>query len=78
VDPITPFASAQHAATLLGDNAFLVEQLGFGHSSLAQVSSCTVGVVAAYIENSTVGVVYDGSVSLLIGLMAFYIASGWT
>ena len=59
-DPVTPLAGAQHAATLLGDDSFLVEQLGFGHTSLAQVSSCTVGVVANYFENSTVGVGSDG------------------
>ncbi|KAF9793477.1 hypothetical protein BJ322DRAFT_131400 [Thelephora terrestris] len=34
-DPATPFANAQKTADLLGDNAFLVEQLDFGHASLA-------------------------------------------
>jgi hypothetical protein len=38
-------------------NAFLVEQLGFGHTSLAQVSSCTLGVMLNYVANFTVGVV---------------------
>lgn len=52
-DPITPFASAQKTANLLGDNGFLVEQLGFGHTSLAQSSSCTLGVMLRYFANST-------------------------
>ena len=53
-DPITPFASAQKTANLLGDNAFLVEQLGYGHTSLAQTSSCTLGIMVNYVANSTV------------------------
>ncbi|KAF9793491.1 Alpha/Beta hydrolase protein [Thelephora terrestris] len=52
-DPVTPFASAQKVANMLGNNAFLLEQLGFGHTSIAQVSSCTLGVAANYIVNST-------------------------
>ena len=59
-DPATPFSSAQHAANLLGDNAYLVEQLGFGHSSLAQVSSCTYAVLADYLLNSTVCIILPG------------------
>jgi len=56
-DPITPLANAQRTANLLGsDNAFLIEQLGFGHSSLAQVSSCTLGVISSYIANAVVRV----------------------
>ena len=55
-DPIAPFASAQMTANLLGDNAFLVEQLGFGHTSLAQSSSCTSSIMANYLLNSTVGI----------------------
>lgn len=53
-DPITPFRSAQKVANLFGDDAFLVEQLGFGHTSFAQGSSCTLGVVVNYFANSTV------------------------
>jgi hypothetical protein len=56
-DPITPLVSARKTANELGDNAFLVEQLGFGHSSLAQTSSCTLNIVSNYFVNSTVGVV---------------------
>jgi len=52
-DPITPFVSAKKTADLLGDNAFLVEQLGFGHTSLAQSSACTFGIMAGYFVNST-------------------------
>ena len=44
---------------MLGDNAFLLEQLGFGHTSLAQPSDCTLSVVTNYFANSTVGVVLD-------------------
>ena len=53
-DPITPFASAQKTADLLRKNSFLLEQLGFGHSSLAQISTCTWGVIGNYVANSTV------------------------
>ena len=42
---------------MFGDNGFLLEQLGFGHATIAQTSACTVGVVANYIANSKVGVV---------------------
>ena len=55
-DPVTPFAGAQKVANMLGDNAFLLEQLGFGHTTLVQVSTCTMGVVANYFVNSEVGV----------------------
>jgi len=46
--------SAKLAADLLGDKAFLIEQLGFGHTSLAQVSSCTSSVMYSYLANNTV------------------------
>ena len=42
---------------MLGDDAFLLEQLGFGHSTFAQTSACTIGVVTNYFENSKVGAV---------------------
>jgi hypothetical protein len=44
---------------MLGNNAFLIEQLGFGHTSLGQVSTCTLNIVADYITNSTVGVLHS-------------------
>ena len=53
-DPITPFASAQAAAKLIGNRATLVEQLGVGHVSVAQFSSCTLGIVANYVLASKV------------------------
>jgi len=46
--------SAQGAAKMLGDHATLVEQLGVGHVSIAQFSSCTLGIVANYVKNSKV------------------------
>ena len=72
---MTPFMSAQSTANMLGDNAFLLEQLGFGHSTLAQTSACTIGVVANYFANSEVGVVprslYAGCASTLIEFANF-------
>ncbi|KAF8586191.1 alpha/beta-hydrolase [Ramaria rubella] len=47
-DPITPLAGAQRVASLLGDSARLVEQDGLGHSSLAENSDCTQGVIRDY------------------------------
>jgi len=46
--------SAQGAAKMLGDHATLVEQLGVGHVSIAQFSSCTLGIIANYVKNSKV------------------------
>lgn len=54
VDPLTPFMSAQLAAKLLGNHSALVEQLGVGHVSVAQSSSCTLGIVANFVLTSTV------------------------
>lgn len=54
-DPTTPFVSAQAAAKLLGSHATLVEQLGVGHVSVAQFSSCTLGIIANYVLTSKVG-----------------------
>ncbi|KAF9644794.1 alpha/beta-hydrolase, partial [Thelephora ganbajun] len=51
-DPITPLPGAKSVAKLLGNNAFLVEQLGFGHTSLAQASSCTLDIIRDYFANS--------------------------
>ena len=45
---------AQSAANLLGNHATLVEQLGVGHVSVAQFSSCTLGIVVNFVVNSTV------------------------
>lgn len=48
-DPITPLVSARFVAELLGDQAVMVEQLGFGHTTLAEYSSCTERIVADHI-----------------------------
>jgi len=53
-DPITPIASARLVAELLGDQAALVEQLGFGHTTLAESSSCTDSIVADHIMRGIV------------------------
>jgi len=60
-----------------GENAFLLEQLGFGHTSTNQMSSCTWGVVYSYFANSTVGVLPDAlragcAHSLLIGFYTIF------
>ena len=52
---------------MFGDNAFLVEQLGFGHTSIAQSSSCTIGVMINYLVNTTVRVSF-----LLYAYYTFY------
>lgn len=60
------------AANLLGDNTFLLEQLGFGHTSIAQFSSCTLGIMINYFVNSTVVIsAYPDSVLVLIGFIFF-------
>ena len=53
-DPITPLMSARLVAGLLGDQAALVEQLGFGHTTLAESSSCTDKIVADHIVRGIV------------------------
>ncbi|KAL1709294.1 Alpha/Beta hydrolase protein [Schizophyllum commune] len=49
-DPVTPFENAQLMADLLGDSAVLIKQNGFGHASLAEKSSCTIGLVSRYFQ----------------------------
>ena len=53
-DPITPIVSARLVAELLGDQAALVEQLGYGHTTLAGSSSCTDRIVADHIMRGIV------------------------
>ncbi|KAI9324325.1 TAP-like protein-domain-containing protein [Zopfochytrium polystomum] len=49
LDPVTPLASAQVAASLMTDaNSVLLTQRAYGHCSIAQVSSCTVKAVQDY------------------------------
>ena len=55
---------------MFGNNAFLVEQLGFGHTSIAQSSSCTIDVMINYLVNATVRVSF-----LLSAYYAFYDAN---
>ncbi|KAI4519163.1 alpha/beta-hydrolase [Schizophyllum commune Loenen D] len=47
-DPLTPFKNAKLMADLLGDSAVLVRQDGLGHTSLAEQSSCTIGIINKY------------------------------
>ena len=49
VDPVTSIANARFVVELLGDQAVLVEQLGFGHTTLAGSSNCTDEIVADHI-----------------------------
>ncbi|KAL1674268.1 Alpha/Beta hydrolase protein [Schizophyllum commune] len=53
-DPITPFKNAQLMADLLGDSAILVRQDGFGHTSLAEQSSCTIGIINKYFTEGSI------------------------
>lgn len=53
-DPITPFVGAKYIADLLGDSATLIEQDGFGHTSLAEMSTCSRNIVNKYLVNGTV------------------------
>ena len=68
-DPVTPIVSARFVAELLGDQAVLVEQLGFGHTTLAGSSSCTDKIVADHIMRGIVSVFGLGCL-LLLGMLA--------
>ena len=59
-DPITPIASARFVAGLLGDQTVMVEQLGFGHTTLAGLSNCTDKVVADYVMRGIVSLFHLG------------------
>lgn len=59
LDPVTPLVNAEKVASLLGDDGFLIERLGFGHSALAQTSTCVLQAIAEYIVNSTVCAVFS-------------------
>ncbi|TFK83375.1 hypothetical protein K466DRAFT_655259 [Polyporus arcularius HHB13444] len=52
-DPITPLPSAEQVAGLLGQDAVLVRQNGFGHTTFSVPSSCMNGVFSAYMTNGT-------------------------
>ena len=53
-DPGAPLVSAKFVVGLLADQAVLVEQLGFGHTSLAELSRCTQKIVTDYIMQGVV------------------------
>ena len=53
-DPITPIRSARYVVELLGDQAVLVEQLGYGHTSLGGSSNCTTKIVADHVMRGIV------------------------
>ncbi|RPD63509.1 alpha/beta-hydrolase [Lentinus tigrinus ALCF2SS1-6] len=53
-DPVTPLASAEKTARALGEGAVLLRQNGFGHATVAEPSSCTINLLAAYFANGTV------------------------
>ena len=44
---------------MIGNRAVLVEQLGVGHVSFAQPSSCTMGIVANFLVNSQVSSLFS-------------------
>ena len=67
-DPSTPIVSARLVAELLGDQAALVQQLGFGHTTLAESSNCTDSVVADHIVR---GIVSPFRLSVLFPLNRF-------
>ncbi|KIJ54261.1 hypothetical protein M422DRAFT_775419 [Sphaerobolus stellatus SS14] len=48
-DPKTPFGNARKIAAALGPSARLLEQDGFGHTSFAENSDCTLSVAAKYL-----------------------------
>ena len=59
-DPVTPIASARYVAELLGDQAVLVEQLGYGHTTLAEFSSCTDRITADHVMRGIVSFFHFG------------------
>ncbi|EIW56290.1 uncharacterized protein TRAVEDRAFT_128279 [Trametes versicolor FP-101664 SS1] len=52
-DPITPLPEAEAVTALLGDNARLVQQHAFGHTSVSEPSQCLNAVMFAYLVNGT-------------------------
>lgn len=66
-DPVTPVASARFVAELLGDQAVMVEQLGFGHTTLAESSNCTDRIVADHMMRGIVSLSFVRSLFLSYG-----------
>ncbi len=52
-DPITPFASAKFVADLLGNSAHLVKEDAYGHTSFAEHSDCTLGIIHNLLVHQT-------------------------
>ncbi|KAI9058642.1 alpha/beta-hydrolase [Trametes sanguinea] len=52
-DSVTPLVSAQELVALLGDQARLVVQAGFGHTTNNSPSQCFAEVLAAFFVNGT-------------------------
>ncbi|KAL1747547.1 TAP-like protein-domain-containing protein [Schizophyllum fasciatum] len=52
-DPGTALKNAERMAELIGESAVLVKQNGYGHSSMAEKSTCIVNVIKQYFENGT-------------------------
>ncbi|KAI8974213.1 TAP-like protein-domain-containing protein [Trametes punicea] len=52
-DPATPLAGARALVDLLGDNARLAVQNGFGHTSMSSPSQCLNKIILAYLTNGT-------------------------
>ncbi|EJF61455.1 alpha/beta-hydrolase [Dichomitus squalens LYAD-421 SS1] len=48
LDPATPIAGAQRVAGLLGENATLVTQNAFGHTTLSEPSTCVSTIMMTY------------------------------
>ncbi|TFK83374.1 alpha/beta-hydrolase [Polyporus arcularius HHB13444] len=53
LDPITPLPSAERLAALLGQDAVLIRQNGFGHTTESAPSACMNGIFNAYMTNGT-------------------------
>ncbi|RDX49113.1 alpha/beta-hydrolase [Lentinus brumalis] len=53
LDPITPLPAAETLAGLLGRDAVLVRQNGFGHTTVSAPSGCMNEIFIAYMTNGT-------------------------
>ncbi|KAI0689850.1 alpha/beta-hydrolase [Cerioporus squamosus] len=53
LDPITPLPSAERVTGLLGKDAVLVRQNGFGHTTVSAPSACMNEIFIAYMTNGT-------------------------
>ncbi|RPD70273.1 alpha/beta-hydrolase [Lentinus tigrinus ALCF2SS1-7] len=53
LDPITPLPGAETVVRLLGKDAVLVRQNGFGHTTVSEPSTCLNEIAVAYFTNGT-------------------------